>query len=584
MLALTFTRDAASELKRRLRRLELREGIEAGTFHSVALRLLRDRALTHHQAPPQIANDRLRLLRECIIQLQLRIEPYQAQTDIDWSRARLVEPGRYEAANRSERRRSAIPATRFAEFIEAYEQLKRRRGVVDFDDLLTHTLHALRTDPTWAEGVRWRYRHLFVDEAQDLNPLQHSVLEALRDGRPDLCLVGDPRQAIYGWNGADHTMLSEVEHRYPGITVVPLTVELSLLTAGGPGGCRGARGQRPTRRHPEHAGQRALGQRRATRRRARRGRGRGPSHARSVAPPIGSPARSARPHQRPDHHVCSGCSPPIGIATERTAGRSPLDMAVNAAVRCTNREQLAAWVDGVFADGDPVAQRVAEEADRFLTSGEPGTFRAWIDLRTPFDDLEHGPSDDAVALLTFHAAKGREWWGVVVAGAEEGLVPHSTAVSARTARRGGPALLRRAHPRRAAPAHHALRHPRRPQHGPQPMARRRCSRPSPTTRLRRPRPRAPPCRSDPMAPYVEWRAAIARLSGQPERAVCTDRVLRSLHDEPPDHAGGARGRLGITVSAAARLRPLPHWRTEPAQAWSARSIASACRTPRGSSR
>ena len=58
---------------------------------------------------------------------------------------------------------------------------------------------------------------------------QHAVLEAFRDGRPDLCLVGDPRQAIYGWNGADHTMLSEVERRYPGITVVALdTVSLEL--------------------------------------------------------------------------------------------------------------------------------------------------------------------------------------------------------------------------------------------------------------------------------------------------------------------------------------------------------------------
>src|SRR4051812_21467303 len=62
-LALTFTRDAAGELKRRLRRLELREPIEAGTFHSVALRLLRDRALARHETLPQIATDRVRLMR-----------------------------------------------------------------------------------------------------------------------------------------------------------------------------------------------------------------------------------------------------------------------------------------------------------------------------------------------------------------------------------------------------------------------------------------------------------------------------------------------------------------------------------------
>ena len=106
---------------------------------------------------------------------------------------------------------------------DAYSALKKRRGVVDFDDLLAGLLHALTTDRSWAEAVRWRYRHFFVDEAQDMNPLQLAVLEALRNGRPDVCLVGDPRQAIYGWNGADHTTLSEVERVLPGVTVVALS-------------------------------------------------------------------------------------------------------------------------------------------------------------------------------------------------------------------------------------------------------------------------------------------------------------------------------------------------------------------------
>jgi hypothetical protein len=60
-----------------------------------------------------------------------------------------------------------------------------------------------------------------------------------------------------------------------------------------------------------------------------------------------------------------------------------------------------------------------------------------------------------------------------------------------------------------------------------------------------------------LAPFKEWRAAIARVSGQPERAVCSDRVLRSLLDEPPTDAKELGHRLGITETAAARLRPLP---------------------------
>ena len=555
VLALTFTRDAASELKRRLRRLDLRDPIEAGTFHSIALRLLRDRALARNQAPPQVANDRMRLVRECVTELRLRVDPSQALADIDWARARMVEPRRYEQACRSERHRSAVPAPRYVELLEAYEQLKRRRGVVDFDDLLSHTLHALHTDAAWAEGVRWRYRHLFVDEAQDLNPLQTAVLEAIRDQRTDLCLVGDPRQAIYGWNGADHTTLSEVEARYPGVTVVALTTNYRCS---------------PQVVRAAAAALQASGQHDDT----QSFQPGGPSVAvvqhDSEAAEADGVARHIRNllHQQPGHRlaVLARTNEQVttlqralgahGIATERATGRSPLDTAVNDASRCSNREQLAAWVDGKLAGGGPVAHRVAEEADRFLTSGEPGNFKTWLDLHSPFDDLEEGPAADAVALLTFHAAKGREWWGVVIAGAEEGLIPHGSASSAEQlaeeARLFYVALSR-------AEQHLMVTHSRR--------RGRRDTQPSrwlaavietmqqdavvpPPQRIQN----AP---ADALQPYRDWRAAIARVGGQPERAVCTDRVLRSLHDQPPTSVQELATRLGITESAAARLRPLP---------------------------
>ena len=74
-------------------------------------------------------------------------------------------------------------------------------------------------------------------------------------------------------------------------------------------------------------------------------------------------------------------------------------------------------------------------------------------------------------------------------------------------------------------------------------------------------PAPPPTRSrlptDPLLPLREWRAAIARVSGQPELAVCSDRVLRSLAQTPPADAAELARRLGITETAAARLRPLP---------------------------
>lgn len=558
VLALTFTRDAAAELKRRLRRLELREPVDAGTFHSVALRLLRDRALAQHQPPPQVANDRTRLVREVLTQLRLNVEPYPAATDLDWARARLVDPSRYEAACRSERRRSSLPPARFAEFVEAYEQLKRRRGVVDFDDLLAHTLQAMRTDAAWAEAVRWRYRHLFVDEAQDLNPLQHAVLEALRNGRADLCLVGDPRQAIYGWNGADHTMLSEVERRYPGITVVsldtnyrcsPQVVRAAAAALGASGQHDRSESMAPSSRQvsveqlpDEHAEAEAAAR-----------------HVRDLLHHRSGRQLAVLARTNEQINLVQRVFTAHGIATERTAGRTPLEQAVAAATRCTNREQLAAWVDAAIADGDPVAHRVAIEADRFLTSAEPGTFRSWLDARTPFDEIDDDQHHDAVSLLTFHAAKGREWWGVVIVGADDGLVPHSSAVTpaqlAEEARLFYVALTR---------AEHHLHLTHCAQRGGRATAPSRWL-PAVIDTIDDTPPVPPPPRAprpvDPMVPYREWRAAVARASGQPERAVCTDRVLRSLHERPPAGPEELAERLGITVTAATRLRPLPDART-----------------------
>ena len=107
-----------------------------------------------------------------------------------------------------------------------------------------------------------------------------------------------------------------------------------------------------------------------------------------------------------------------------------MEIALSDAYRTTSREALALWADEQFTHHDPIRRRVAEEVDRFLTSQEPGGFRSWVDARSPFDDLDVDVDDGAVSLLTFHGAKGREWPVVVVAGAEDGLIPHSSALSA----------------------------------------------------------------------------------------------------------------------------------------------------------
>jgi DNA helicase-2/ATP-dependent DNA helicase PcrA len=557
VLALTFTREAAGEMRRRLRRLDVREHVEAGTFHAVALRLLRDRALTNRTTPPTVASDRVRLVKEVLTETRIPAEAYLVMADIDWARARLVHPRDYGAAIREERRRGTLNPEAFPLVVERYEALKRRRGVLDFDDLLDGVLQAMRTDATFKDIVRWRFRHLFVDEAQDLNPLQHALLEQIRGGRPDICVVGDHRQAIYGWNGADPSTLVEVEAFFPGVTVIALTGNYRCspqIVRAGAAALAGAKLDDDTEsRRPDGRSLRVIecvDERDEA------------SVAARVALDLTQrhgPRRVAVLTRTNDQHgLLSSALAAVGLQVERSAGRSPLDRAVAEATRCTNREQLAALAESIWSSDevDPIRIRVAEEVDRFLSSGERGGFRAWVDARHPFDDLDVDEGEGAVALVTFHAAKGREWSGVVVAGVEEGLVPLSTAGTPAQKREEARLLYvaltraseelvvtwaasRKRRPSKESPLLAAVRAT---------TAADAATPPPPAVRAAR----RPP---DPLVPLREWRTSVARAGGVPDTAVCSDATLRGLLDRPPADAADVAVRLGLTPAAAERLAP-----------------------------
>ncbi len=573
VLAVTFTRDAAGELRRRLRRLDIREAVEAGTFHSVALRLLRDRAVATGAPLPSVASDRGRLVREALTQTRLRCEPSAALADLDWARARLVPAERFAEANRAVRRRPALPGDAFAPLSQAYEAIKRRRGVVDFDDLLADLLALMRRDDTFAAAVRWRFRHLFVDEAQDLNPLQHALLEEIQAGRPDICLVGDHRQAIYGWNGADPTTLLEVERVYPGVTVVSLIgnhrCSPQIVRAGAAALAAARIADDTESRRPEGGSLTVVAAQddhdeaqrvAATVRDLARRHGRG--HV----------AVLARTNEQLD--ALGRAMQAVGVPVARAAGTTALERAVAEAARCRTRDELARWADAVWAADQvsPVRSRVAEEVDRFLTADEPGGFRAWVEARQPFDDLERldegagassgaatgrpSTDDGAVSLLTFHAAKGREWEAVVVTGVEDGLVPHASATTA--AQRAEEARLLYVALTRASDTLVLTWAARRrdavsgpspwldavaatievPHHVAPPVALRRPQRPA-----------------DPLDALRGWRAGVARAAGVAPTAVCSDQVLRGLLADPPAGAAEIGRRLGLGTAAAERLAP-----------------------------
>src|SRR5437764_15147777 len=94
--------------------------------------------------------------------------------------------------------------------------------MIDFEDLLEHTVQLLQDDERALSIVRGRYRAFTVDEYQDVNLLQQTLLDLWVGGRNDMCVVGDDYQSIYGFTGAGPEHLLSVPARYPGAHVVRL--------------------------------------------------------------------------------------------------------------------------------------------------------------------------------------------------------------------------------------------------------------------------------------------------------------------------------------------------------------------------
>ncbi len=221
VLALTFTRKAAGEMRTRLRHLGLRDDVVAGTFHGIALTQLRERWTERGITPPTLLDRKYRMISQ-LLGRRSGVEPMDVVSEIEWARARMVEPADYATAAQLAGRTPPIPADDMAELLHRFALEKRQRRVVDFDDLLALALRDMLTDPDYAAAVRWRHRHLYVDEFQDVNPLQFELLKAWRGRTNDLFVVGDPNQAIYGWNGADPDLLVRFAKRERTAIVIPL--------------------------------------------------------------------------------------------------------------------------------------------------------------------------------------------------------------------------------------------------------------------------------------------------------------------------------------------------------------------------
>jgi ATP-dependent DNA helicase UvrD/PcrA len=600
VLAITFTRKASGELRARLARLGVQRHVTAGTLHAIALAQLRRRAEERGRTMPGVVERKVRLLLPLVGGRgpQAALDAADLAGEIEWAKARLVRPDAYADAIARARREPPRDASVVAEVYDRYEREKRRRRLLDFDDLIWWCADALETDAEFAAVQRWRFRHLFVDEFQDTSPAQFRLVRAWLGDRADLCVVGDPNQAIYGFAGADAGLLSGFTRHFRGARVVQLgcnyrstpqivAVATTLLADGGSA-------PRPAVRAVGDAG---------------------PSPTVTAydddtaeADGVASRLRGAHRHDRPWSSMAVLYRVNAqSAAFEEALTRAGVPFRVRGAGRFLERPEVKVALDTLRREAkrspdrrfaDLLDRLVAPEAGRLLedhseerrehvealarlgreylgADGGTGSLEGFVAyLGTALRDDAGDSTEDAVELLTFHRAKGLEFATVFVTGLERGLVPISHAETpaerAEERRLLYVALTRAAHDlhlsyaRERTMGTRAVRRQRSPWLAPIEAAaggapaapgasaaldRLAKTRDSLTRSAVEPDPDVDP---ELFGALVEWRRNLARVSGVPAYVIFHDTTLRAVAAARPDSPDALLAVSGIGPVKAQR--------------------------------
>ena len=223
ILAVTFTNKAAKEMKERVEDLigpQFSQGLMLGTFHSVCARILRREVeLLPYDSNFVIfdSKDQESVVKTALRELNIdekRYRPRSVHGSISNAKNELIRPSEYPTTTY----RDEVVKRVYAR----YQELLIDNNALDFDDLLVITARLLEENPAIREKYAERFQHILVDEFQDTNMAQYTLIKHLASVHHNIFVVGDPDQSIYRWRGADYRNVNRFEQDNPETVTILL--------------------------------------------------------------------------------------------------------------------------------------------------------------------------------------------------------------------------------------------------------------------------------------------------------------------------------------------------------------------------
>lgn len=225
ILAITFTNKAAREMKERTSKMlgDVAEDMWVSTFHSICVRILRrDIEKLGYSRNFVIfdTTDQQTLIKDCIKELNLNEKnfPYrEVLANIGRAKDELIEPDVYMKMNTSDFRMEKM-----ARIYDLYQKKLKNNNALDFDDIILMTIKLFLDNPPVLQYYQRKFKYISVDEYQDTNTAQYTLISLLAQEHRNLCVVGDDDQSIYSFRGANIRNILDFEKEFSDCKVVKL--------------------------------------------------------------------------------------------------------------------------------------------------------------------------------------------------------------------------------------------------------------------------------------------------------------------------------------------------------------------------